>query len=173
MAEVYLVRPSVEWKEPYLDFYREWTISGEDIVPWVVGKDPTDFVAMLESLDNQSKGIGLREGFVPDSTYWLAAEDGRIVGAVNIRHALSPWLLDRGGHIGYGIRPSARRKGYATKLLALALEKTKELGIGKVLVVCDETNEASARTILNNGGVEDKSFTEENGNVIRRFWIEN
>ncbi|WP_336788805.1 GNAT family N-acetyltransferase [Paenibacillus sp. MMO-177] len=172
MADVYLVRPGLEWKEPYLDFYREWIDSGEDIVPWVVERDPSDFEGMLQWLEDHSNGIGLQEGWVADSTYWLATENRKIVGAVNIRHALTPWLTDRGGHIGYGIRPSARRQGYATKLLALSLGKTRELGIQRVLVCCDESNVASARTILNNGGVEDTSFTEENGNVIRRFWIE-
>ncbi|NIK69712.1 MULTISPECIES: GNAT family N-acetyltransferase [unclassified Paenibacillus] len=172
MADVYLVLPALEWKEPYLDFYREWIGSGEDIVPWVVEQDPSDFQAMIGWLEDMSNGIGLQEGWVASSTYWLATEDRRIVGAVNIRHALSPWLMERGGHIGYGIRPSARRQGYATKLLALSLGKTRELGIQRVLVCCDENNAASARTILNNGGIEDKSFTEENGNVIRRFWIE-
>ncbi|SFE72239.1 Predicted acetyltransferase [Paenibacillus catalpae] len=172
MEDVYLVRPSVEWMEPYLDFYQEWIASGEDIVPWVVEKDPSQFEAMVQWLEDHSNGIGLQDGWVPDTTYWLAAGSRTIVGAVNIRHDLTPWLMDRGGHIGYGIRPTARRKGYATKLLAHSLEKTKELGIQRVLVVCDESNVASAKTILNNGGVEDKSFVEESGNVIRRFWIE-
>ncbi|MCM3630793.1 GNAT family N-acetyltransferase [Paenibacillus glycanilyticus] len=172
MEEVYLVRPAADWKEPYLDFYREWIASGEDIVPWVVERDPSDFEAMIQWLEDQASGAGLPDGWVPGSTYWLAAGDRTIVGAVNIRHDLSLWLLNRGGHIGYGIRPSARRKGYATQLLAFSLEKTKELGIKRVLVVCDKDNLASAKTILNNGGVEDESFVEENGNVIRRFWIE-
>ncbi|MFB5563381.1 GNAT family N-acetyltransferase, partial [Bacillus cereus] len=73
---------------------------------------------------------------------------------------------------GYGIRPSERRKGYATKLLALSLEKTKELDITKVLVVCDAVNTASEKTILHNGGLRDHDFTEEDGNVVRRYWIE-
>jgi len=71
-----------------------------------------------------------------------------------------------------GIRPSERRKGFATQLLALSLKKAKEIGIQKALVVCDETNIGSERTILNNGGVPDTSFVEEDGNVIKRFWIE-
>ncbi len=95
-----------------------------------------------------------------------------MIGAVNIRHRLTKRLLDRGGHIGYGIRPSERQKGYATKLLSLSLQKTRELGLEKVLVTCDEHNIASEKTILNNGGVPDTNFIEEDGNVIKRFWIE-
>lgn len=172
MQDVYLVRPALEWKDSYLDFYHEWIASGEDIVPWVVEKDPSDFEAMVQWLDDHSNGIDLRDGWVPDTTYWLATADRKIVGAVNIRHELTPWLMDRGGHIGYGIRPSERRKGYATKLLSQSLQKLKELGAHQALVVCDESNVASAKTILNNGGKEDEHFIEENGNVIRRFWIE-
>ncbi|CAM3161582.1 GNAT family N-acetyltransferase [Paenibacillus lupini] len=172
MSEVYLVRPAMEWKQAYLDFYQEWITSGEDIVPWVVEQDPSDFEAMIQWLDDHSNGIDLREGWVPDTTFWLATADREIVGAVNIRHELTPWLMDRGGHIGYGIRPSERRKGYATKLLSQSLQKLKELGVHQALVVCDESNVASAKTILNNGGKENERFIEENGNVIRRFWIE-
>jgi predicted acetyltransferase len=80
--------------------------------------------------------------------------------------------LNCGGHIGYGIRPSERRKGYATQILSLALEKTKVLGINKVLVVCDTNNIGSRKTIISNGGVPDKDYIEQDGNIISRFWIE-
>lgn len=171
MADVRLAAPDLRLEEEYKAFYEEWIDSGEDMVPWVIGKDPADFPAMVDWLGKNSAGIGLPEGWVPDSTFWLVDESGRVLGAVNIRHGLTPFLLTSGGHIGYGIRPSERRKGYATELLRLALEKTSELGIPRVLVVCDRSNEASAKTILNNGGVEDAPHAEENGNVVRRFWI--
>ncbi|KKC47121.1 MULTISPECIES: GNAT family N-acetyltransferase [unclassified Paenibacillus] len=171
MGNVRLTVPDLRLEKEYKDFYEEWVESGEDMVPWVIAKEPADFAGMVEWLEKNSAGIGLPEGWVPDSTFWLVDETERVLGAVNIRHSLTPFLLSSGGHIGYGIRPSARRKGYATKLLELALEKTAELGIAKVLVVCDRSNEASARTILNNGGIEAAPHTEENGNVVRRFWI--
>jgi predicted acetyltransferase len=170
--KVLLVKPTVSLETEYLDFYLEWKASGEDMIPWVIEKDPTDFQGMVQFLLNNEKGINLPEGWVRDSTYWLVNERNRVLGAVNIRHALTERLFNCGGHIGYGIRPSERRKGYATKILAFSLEKTKELGIEKVLVVCDADNIASKRTILKNGGKEDASFTEENGNVVKRFWIE-
>ncbi|MDQ8734148.1 GNAT family N-acetyltransferase [Paenibacillus sp. LHD-38] len=171
VTKVALVKPTMALKAAYFSFYQEWVESGEDMVPWVISKAPDDFQGMLQFLEANEKGVNLPKGWVPDSTFWLVTDDGRIVGAVNIRHALTEKLLNSGGHIGYGIRPSERRKGYATALLALALEKARQLGISKVLVVCDESNLASERTIVRNGGVPDTSYTEENGNVIKRFWI--
>lgn len=155
-----------------MSFYQEWKDSGETIVPWVVGKDPAEFEAMVQFLLDNEKGDNLPEGWVPDSTYWLINENNRLLGAVNIRHRLTEKLMECGGHIGYGIRPSERQKGYATRLLNLALEKLTEIGVEKALITCDETNIASAKVILNNGGVADYDFVEEDGNVVKRFWIE-
>lgn len=170
--QVYLVKPTVEMEKEYLDFYLEWKESGEVMIPWVIEKDPTDFHGMIEFLRKSEKGVNLPEGWVPDSTYWLVNGENRVLGAVNIRHALTERLFNSGGHIGYGIRPSERRKGFATAILSLALEKTRKLGIDKVLVVCDATNIASERTILKNGGQQDVSFTEKDGNIVKRYWIE-
>ncbi|EST56659.1 GCN5 family N-acetyltransferase [Brevibacillus panacihumi W25] len=168
---VSLIKPTVDVKDEYLAFYQEWKQSGEQMVPWVISKDPSDFSAMVEELHAEESGENLPEGWVPASTYWLITEDKKIVGAVNIRHQLTVPLLQTGGHIGYGIRPSERRKGYATQILALSLQKAKELGIEKALVVCDATNLASERTILKNGGMADESFVEEDGNIVKRYWI--
>ncbi|MGG0184986.1 GNAT family N-acetyltransferase [Bacillus rhizoplanae] len=167
-----LVKPTLTLQNEYLDFYQEWKDSGEDMVPWVISKDPSDFHGMIQFLLDSEKGENIPEGWVPDSTYWLVTENKKIVGAVNIRHQLTEKLLNCGGHIGYGIRPSERQKGYATTLLALALEKTKGLGIQKALVVCDESNVGSEKTIIKNGGIPDSNYIEEDGNVIKRFWIE-
>lgn len=168
---VHLVKPTTDLQIEYLQFYVEWKESGETMIPWVIGKDPTDFPAMVQALLDAEQGKNIPKTWVPDSTYWLITEDKKIVGAVNIRHELTEHLLNAGGHIGYGIRPSERQKGYATKLLALSLEKTKALGITKVLVVCDEENIASKKTILHNGGQRDDDFIEADGNVVRRYWI--
>ena len=147
---VSLLTPTSDLQEEYLDFYNEWKDSGETMIPWVISKNPANFPAMVQELLDAHNGINIPETWVPDSTYWLVTNNNRIVGAVNIRHSLTEHLFNAGGHIGYGIRPSERRKGYATKLLALSLEKT----------------------ILHNGGLRDDDFTEEDGNVVRRYWIE-
>ena len=94
------------------------------------------------------------------------------VGAVNIRHYLTEELLLNGGHIGDGIRPSERRKGYATAMIALALREAKKLGITGVLMVCDKDNIASAKSIINNGGVLENEIVL-NGITEQRYWIEN
>ena len=169
---VSLLTPTIDLQEEYLDFYNEWKDSGETMIPWVITKDPSNFPAMVQELLDAHNGINLPDSWVPDSTYWLVTDHNRIVGAVNIRHSLTEHLFNAGGHIGYGIRPSERRKGYATKLLELSLEKTKKLNITRALVVCDAVNTASEKTILHNGGVRDDDFIEEDGNVVRRFWIE-
>ncbi|WP_228101531.1 GNAT family N-acetyltransferase, partial [Paenibacillus donghaensis] len=170
---VFLTKPTMDLQNEYLSFYQEWQESGEQMVPWVISKDPSDFSGMLRSLSENENEGNLPEGWVPDSTYWLVSEDRQVLGAVNIRHRLTEKLLNCGGHIGYGIRPSERRKGYAIQMLTLALEKAAELGIQKVLVVCDEDNIASAKTIIHHGGIPDQDYIEENGNVVKRFWIEN
>ena len=75
-----------------------------------------------------------------------------------------------GGHIGDGIRPSERRKGYATKMISLALEECKKLGMDKVLLVCDKDNIGSVKSIINNGGVLENVVLKE-GKLIQRYWI--
>ncbi|OKP97055.1 GNAT family N-acetyltransferase [Paenibacillus sp. P46E] len=172
MRTVFLAKPSIEYQNEYIAFYEEWRSSGESIVPWVVSRDPSDFEGMIQFLLENENREHIPENWVPSSTYWLVSDDKRVIGAVNIRHDLTEKLFNCGGHIGYGIRPTERQKGYATKLLAMALDETKGLGIKKALVVCDEGNIASEKTILNNGGIPDTSFTEEDGNVVKRFWIE-
>ncbi|MDD9271627.1 GNAT family N-acetyltransferase [Paenibacillus sp. GCM10023248] len=170
---VKLIKPSADYKQEYISFYEDWKSTGEDIVPWVVEKEPYDFTAMVNFLYSQDTEDKIEDhSFVPHSTYWLVNEHNRIVGAVNIRHRLNAKLLNSGGHIGYGIRPSERRKGYASALLALALQVTQEMGLDKVLLVCDKGNVGSERTIVKNGGRFESEYVEEDGNVVRRFWIQ-
>lgn len=173
MNNLRLVKPQADLKDEYLNFYQEWKESEEDLVPWVISKDPSDFSEMLKWLSHNEQGIDLPNGWVSDSTFWLIDVDNRVLGAVNIRHQLTEFLYNAGGHIGYGIRPSERRKGYATKLLELSLAEARKLGITDVLVVCDADNVGSEKTIIKNGGEPDAVYVEEDGNVIKRYWIKN
>ena len=113
-----------------------------------------------------------KDKFVPDSVFFLLDKDRNILlGAVNIRHYLNDYLLKYGGHIGDGIRPSERGKGYATEMIRLALIECKKLGIDKVLMVCDKSNIASAKTIIKNGGILENEFVDDDGGIIQRYWI--
>lgn len=112
------------------------------------------------------------DGKVPDSVFFLLDEDrNRLLGAVNIRHYLNETLLKGGGHIGDGIRPSERRKGYATEMIRLALIECRKLGIDRVLMTCEKNNIGSAKSILKNGGVLENEFVNSEGCVEQRYWI--
>ena len=163
-----LVKASERYRDQITDMLAEWKATGEKIVPYAIRRvDHHDFTYYCEHLEVRDTGGGL----VPDSTYFcLDEERDMIVGAVNIRHHLNEALLLNGGHIGDGVRPSERRKGIATKMIALALEECKKLGIEKVLMVCDRDNIGSAKSIRNNGGVLENEI-EVDGVVEQRYWI--
>lgn len=112
---------------------------------------------------------------VPALTYfYVREEDDRIVGMVNIRLALSDYLRTECGHIGYSTRPSERGKGYATALLGEALRVCARVGITDIIMTCDKDNPASAKVIINNGGILEAEFFSENyGGVIQRYIILN
>ena len=109
---------------------------------------------------------------MPDTTLFCLDRDRNIfVGAVNIRYYLNDRLLRSGGHIGDGIRPSERRKGYATAMIGLALNECRKLGIDRVLMCCNKDNIGSAKSIINNGGVLENEI-EEDGKIEQRYWIQ-
>jgi predicted acetyltransferase len=171
MPQLFLTEPATELEKSHAELIQEFRDHNEELAPWPLEKVGNDFADYVEWLKDQSRGIGLNEGFVPNSTFWLVA-DSEIVGVANIRHELTPALMEFGGHIGYGVKPSARRKGYATKMLELSLGEVRKLGIDKVRITCDKDNIASAKTIERNGGVLDsEKFLPEHGSVIRRYWI--
>lgn len=164
-----LVKACKEYQRQISEMLEEWYGTGEKIIPYAIRRlDYHDFDFYCENLE---VSVDNEQGLVPDSTFFAYDEDGdKVVGAVNIRHYLNESLLLNGGHIGDGVRPSERRKGVATKMIELALEECRKLGMEKVLMVCDKENIGSAKSIKNNGGVLQNEI-EVDGVTEQRYWI--
>jgi len=141
-------------------------------VPFTVGLDASDFGTLVAALERSSRGLDIPLGFVPHSTYWLVREGSEVIGVSNLRHGLTPALRREGGHIGYGIRPSARGRGYGTDILRRTLHRAAALGLDRVLLTCAKANLRSARVIVRNGGIlESEEHLPQRGVVIQRYWI--
>lgn len=165
-----LIRLTNKYKSQLFEMMDEWKVLAPDEhTPWAIFKnDYHDFPYYLDNLDNKEA----KEGKVPDTVLFAYDEDRDIfVGAVNIRHYLNEGLLATGGHIGDGIRPSERGKGYGNLIVSLALEECRKLGINKVLMTCDKNNVASSKTIINNGGILENEVSD-NGEIVQRYWID-
>jgi predicted acetyltransferase len=169
---VTLAEPTESLSEAYVAFLDDFRAAGE---PEPFGNSDVSqktFTAFVRRLRDASRGIGLPEGYVPSSTYWLVRGD-RVVGMCNIRHHLSDALRDFGGHVGYSVRPCERGKGYATLMLRLALAKARDLGIDRVLITCGSENAASIRVIEKNGGqLDSESHSPRAGRLTRRYWVD-
>ena len=168
-----LIKLTPEYKTPLIEMIDEWRADIEnnktDSSPWTIFRnDPRDFDNYLEDLECKKP----ESGRVPDSVFFLLDEESdRLLGAVNIRHCLNERLLKDGGHIGDGIRPSERGKGYGNEIVRLALAECGKLGIEKLLMVCNKTNIASAKTIIKNGGVLENEVSGSDGEIEQRYWI--
>ena len=165
---VNLVTPDAAYERSYRGYVRELQNAGEEPIPFTLGYDPTDFAALLDRMEHPIP----RPGRVPHSTYWLIEKD-EVVGVSNLRHRLNVALRRSGGHIGHGVRPSARRRGLGTTLLRLTLARAAALGIDRVLITCDKRNIASARVARNNGAVLTwEGPGEHSGETEQHYWID-
>ena len=131
--------------------------------------DALTWSRFLAAIEDQRRGRNLRGDQV--RAVQLAADvGGELVGRVSIRFELNEFLAQKGGHIGYGVAPAHRRRGYASEILRQALVVIRAEGVSPVLVACDENNVGSARTIERNGGIYESSVPHEKS-AIRRYWI--
>lgn len=170
--KLFLLEPTAELEDEFLDMVAEYRRAHDDHYRNVPELERRNFQAYVRRLQNEARGIGLQAGRVSTTTFWLVREDGRVLGESRLRHQLTPFLRHEGGHIGYSIRISERRKGYGTRLLGLVLEKARQIGLRRVLVTCDTENTASARVIQKNGGrIEDEVISKTSGKRVSRYWI--
>lgn len=130
-----------------------------------------DFPQWLELMAARRSGEGVAPGWVA-ATFELAIVDMRVAGRLSVRHALNGFLLQQGGHIGYGVLPAFRGRGIGKRMLQRGLQLTSELGIERVLVTCDEDNAASRRIIEGAGGVYESSHVGDGVRApTRRYWF--
>lgn len=168
-----LIPLTINYQSQLIEMIQEWKhdiqINQTNSSPATIFRhDPNDFDTYISDLETKEP----QNNYVKDSVLFLLDEtEDKLLGAVNIRHELNEVLLNSGGHIGLGIRPSERKKGFGSELLRLSLLKCKELNIHKVLITCDQTNLASKKNIIKHGGKEDIPFVNIKGETILRYWI--
>lgn len=165
-----LIEPTIELEQQYLDYMNEWEGCGEKIVPYASGKRGMDFQGLIKDWEDSKTELMYEKGFVPASIYFLVDDQGKILGSLHFRHELNDHLLKGGGHIGYGVRPSERKKGYAGFMLKTFLGALEGLNYGRILITCDDDNIGSAKTIEKYGGVLENVLDVE-GNLTRRYWV--
>lgn len=141
--------------------------------PFGLGYSPDmNFDDYIKQLEDHRAGVNLPERFVP-STFLVAEVDGAIIGRTSIRHRLNEFLLAEGGHIGYGVLATRRRRGYATEILRQSLIIARSIGIDRVLVTCDDGNVGSIKAIEACGGrLENVVTTQDEQAPRRRYWID-
>lgn len=132
-------------------------------------EDGMSWSKYLVLLEDQRLGRNLPADRVP-ATFLIAEAEGHLVGRSSIRHELNDFLFNVGGHIGYGVRPEFRRRGYATEILRQSLTIIYGLGVKEVLVTCDDDNVGSAAVIESQGGILENKVEFE-GSLKRRYWI--
>lgn len=171
--DLFLTKPTAEYKDQ-ISSYRNEFLASMDSMDGTGSlrktEDMDEYIRYCESCEDQST---VPEGLVAATQYlFIRKDDNKLVGMIQIRHYFNDYLEKFGGHIGYSVRPSERRKGYAKEMLKMALPLCSKLGLEKVLITCLADNVASEKTILANGGVYESTVHEPNENVdLKRYWI--
>jgi predicted acetyltransferase len=165
-----LIVPTARLHEAWLASHREWAGAREegagltDLDEVISPGGFTRWVDRLLSAEREAE-----PGWVRTTYRWIVEND-RMLGAIALRHELNDFLITLGGHIGYGVRPSERRRGLATFALHQTLASARDSGLDRVLITCTLDNTASARTIERAGGLlEDIRATD--WGPVKRYWI--
>ncbi len=167
-----LVRPTIELKSEALDYRQEHFDNNELIINGSELFDKIDsYEEWLKKVNNNSKIETVDPNWVLTDTFFAIREDdNRIIGIIDLRHTLNEFLKDF-GNSGYSVRPSERKKGYATEMLRLLLKYAKEIGLKELHISVERDNIPSIKTIVKNGGKIERSFEFE-GELADIYLIE-
>lgn len=167
--EYRLMRPDLQMEPNYLAYMAALEALGEPTIPWAAGLRGMSYTDWLRDIEKNRTTPDADK--VPATLFAFVNSEGTLLGFLDLRHCLNENLMQTGGHIGYGLHPLQRGMGLAPKMLALGLEEAKNLGLEKVLVTCNKDNHPSAKTIRHCGGMLENEVTEEDGNLVQRYWI--
>lgn len=161
--EICLVRPTIQLKEQALEYREEHFKNGEKVINGSELLDQIEnYEEWLSSVTLNTDSRTVNENWVVTDTFFaLRKKDNRIIGVIDLRHTLNDFLKDF-GNCGYSVRPSERKKGYATEMLHLLIGVAKEIGMAELHISVEKTNIGSIKVIEKNGGVYERSFTYEN-----------
>lgn len=173
MEKLMLVWPAEEHREAAEDYLEEHISYGENELHGAALMERMEFDPWLAMSIRNRDAATANPHWVQSSTFFVFREsDKRMIGMVDIRHRLNDFLSSFGGHIGYGVRPTERQKGYAKEILRLALEYARsEIGLEKVMIACYKENAGSWKTILANGGRLEREFVHTDGKKVQVYWV--
>ena len=173
MEELILIKPTAEYGVQIMEYRQEFLDSGDSMDgcgPLRRLDNPTEYLKVCADYEN-SKTVPV-DKVQATQFFCIRKSDNKLVGMIQVRHHFNEYLEKYAGHIGYSVRPTERRKGYAKEMLKMALPFCKEIELDKVLISCSDSNIGSEKTILANGGVYESTVLEPNSNrFLKRFWI--
>lgn len=173
MKDFILIRPTSEYASQIIEYRQEFLDAGDSMAgtgPLRRFENPEEYIKICAEYEDPTT---VPSHLVPATQFFfIRKSDNKLVGMIQIRHRFNDYLEKYAGHIGYSVRPSERRKGYAKEMLRMTLPFCREIGIDKVMIKCIDGNIGSEKTILANGGVYEYTIHEPNENKdLKRFWI--
>lgn len=173
MKDFILIRPTSEYASQIIEYRQEFLDAGDSMDgtgPLRRFENPEEYIKICAEYEDPTT---VPSHLVPATQFFfIRKSDNKLVGMIQIRHRFNDYLEKYAGHIGYSVRPSERRKGYAKEMLRMTLPFCREIGIDKVMITCIDGNIGSEKTILANGGVYEYTIHEPNENEdLKRFWI--
>lgn len=173
MEELILIRPAEEYAKQIAEYRQEFLDAGDSMDgcgPLRRFEDAEAYIKICVDYENPAM---IPENLVVATQFILVRKsDNRLVGMLQVRHYFNEYLEKYAGNIGYSVRPSERRKGYAKEMLKMALPFCRKIGLDKLLIACIDGNIGSEKTILANGGVYESTVHEPNADRdLKRFWI--